>query len=334
MAQKYSKVVCTRDHAGDVPRAVLETLPVNQGHPVRHRCAACAYEAGRLESVQEIEKLAAHIEQLTQENRGLRQGDVPGRGVGDLLDEDDLDEGVEWAPNLVDSYPDAEFRNLTRSTVALLAYWREPKAVLRALSEQLDAPDLVEAVITPEFPTPSPGGKASFTDLMLESTRTAVGIEAKRAERRYPLVSAWCTSDNRRRVLNHWRSLIQPRTTMHADARLESLVYQMVHRTASVCARPAARAIVLYQLFSSAHVAEYEEDLRTLVDVIRPNSALEIWLQVVPTEQGRDYATIASKLPTLTPAEAAATIRRAIANGELFRFSDAAPRQITTVMRF
>jgi hypothetical protein len=343
MAQTYSKEKCTLDHAGDVPQALLDTLPVNQGHPVRHRCAACAYKAGKLESVQDIEKLVAQVNQLRQENKRLRQGapGVPGRDVGDDhdldeddLDEEDLNEGVDWAPNLLDSYPDREFKNLTRSTIAMLAYWREPKAVLRALAEQLDAPDLVDAIITPEFPTPSPGGKPSFTDLMLETTRTAVGIEAKRTERRYPTVGEWSTSDNRRRVLDHWRSLIQPRTTMSADARLESLVYQMVHRTASVCARPAARAIVLYQLFGSAHIAEYERDLRTLVDAIRPNSALEVWLHVVPTEVTTDYATIANRLPTLPPAGAAATIRRAIANGELFRFSEAAPRQITTVMRY
>ena len=46
MSQKYSKAICERDHAGEVPQHVLDALPENQGHPVRHRCAACAYEHG------------------------------------------------------------------------------------------------------------------------------------------------------------------------------------------------------------------------------------------------------------------------------------------------
>ncbi|MEZ4361601.1 MAG: hypothetical protein R3B48_15550 [Kofleriaceae bacterium] len=339
MAQKYSKEICTLDHTGEVPQHLLDSLPINQGAPVRHRCAACAYKAGKLESAQQIDKLVAQVEHLRKENARLKQRDV-GTVIAeesldtDRIDEDELDEGGDWAPNLIDSYPDSEFRNLTRSTIAMLAFWREPKATLRSLAEHLDAPDLVDATITPEFATPSPGGKASFTDLMVESAGTALGIEAKRTELRYPSVGSWCTRDSRRRVLKHWRTLIQPRTMMPEDARLDSLVYQMVHRTASVCARPAARAIVLYQIFDDTHVDEYEQDLRRLVEVIRPTSALEVWLHIVPTEETIHYSTIASRMGSLSRAEAAATIRRAIANGELFRFAETAPRQLTTVMRY
>ena len=79
---------------------------------------------------------------------------------------------------------------------------------------------------------------------------------------------------------------------------------------------------------------DYEQDLRTLVDVLRPSHALEVWLHVVPTAETADYVTIASTLPSLPLAEKAATIRRALAAGRLFRFSEAPPRQITTVMRY
>src|SRR5690349_8824537 len=128
MAQKYSKDICTLDHTGEVPQQLLDTLPVNQGAPVRHRCAACAYKAGKLESKQELEKLVAQVERLRQENARLRRRETPVRAEDDLKPqgteaegENDLDEGTEWATNLLDSYPDSEFRNLTRSTVAMLA---------------------------------------------------------------------------------------------------------------------------------------------------------------------------------------------------------------------
>src|SRR5438445_11614927 len=54
----YSTELCERDHAGDVPKQVLDALPENQGHPVRHRCAACAYLAGVRDRETQIEASA------------------------------------------------------------------------------------------------------------------------------------------------------------------------------------------------------------------------------------------------------------------------------------
>jgi hypothetical protein len=51
----YSAEICERDHTGDVPQHVLDVLPKNQGHPVRHRCAACAYLAGLRDRETQIE---------------------------------------------------------------------------------------------------------------------------------------------------------------------------------------------------------------------------------------------------------------------------------------
>lgn len=277
------------------------------------------------ESADDIKNLVAQIQQLTAENERLKRGGAPSIATID----DAVDDEVATEASLVGSYPDSEFKNLTRSTIALLAFWREAQARLQSLAECLDAPDLINAVITPEFPTPSPGGKASFTDLLVESTRTAVAIEGKRTEGRYPTVDKWCMSDNRRRVLDHWLSLIRRRANVPSEARVGSLVYQMVHRVASVCARPAERAIVLYQLFGRDHVAEYEADLKALVTAIQPTTNLEVWLQVVPTEETSEYAAIAARLAGLSDIQRAATIKRAIVNGSLFRFSDASPRRIT-----
>jgi len=72
MGQKYSKEICERDHSGELPQAVLDTLPENQGHPVRHRCAACAYAAGMNEAAADVARLVAQIAELTSENGRLR----------------------------------------------------------------------------------------------------------------------------------------------------------------------------------------------------------------------------------------------------------------------
>lgn len=68
---KYSKEVCQHDHVGDVPQAVLDSLPENQGHPVRHRCAACAYAAGLNEAAADVKALMERIKQVNDENARL-----------------------------------------------------------------------------------------------------------------------------------------------------------------------------------------------------------------------------------------------------------------------
>ena len=72
MGQNYSKAICERDHAGEVPQHVLDALPENQGQPVRHRCAACAYEAGMNEAAEDIKKLVQQVKVLTEENEQLK----------------------------------------------------------------------------------------------------------------------------------------------------------------------------------------------------------------------------------------------------------------------
>lgn len=294
-----------------MPQEVLDSLPENQGHPVRHRCAACAYEAGLNEASADIKALIEQVRVLTEENErlnGARAFELP----------------RDHAPNgLLDEYPDSEFKNLTRSTIALLAYWRTPETRLRFLAEELGAPDLVNAVITPEFPTPSMSGKASFTDLLVESSTTAIAIEGKRNEGRYASVADWRgDSDNRRRVLDHWCSLIRRRAAFPEDTTLDALVYQMIHRTASACARPAERAIVLYQIFNQKHLATYETDLRALVTAIQPSPRLEFWIHVITPEHTEIYSELERTLAGTRDIERPALVRAALARQDLFRFAD------------
>jgi hypothetical protein len=72
MGHKYSKAICERDHAGEIPQHILDSLPENQGHPVRHRCAACAYEAGLNEAAEDIQKLVDQVKALTEGNAALK----------------------------------------------------------------------------------------------------------------------------------------------------------------------------------------------------------------------------------------------------------------------
>lgn len=72
VSQVYSRNACSLDHVGDLPQALLDTLPENQGHPVRHRCAACAYLAGLNECREDIRRLVDAIASLRDENARLK----------------------------------------------------------------------------------------------------------------------------------------------------------------------------------------------------------------------------------------------------------------------
>lgn len=74
MGPNYNEAICERNHTGELPQHVLDALPENQGHPVRHRCAACAYEAGMNEAAEDIKKLVEQVKALTEENTRLKAG--------------------------------------------------------------------------------------------------------------------------------------------------------------------------------------------------------------------------------------------------------------------
>jgi hypothetical protein len=71
-APNYSTEICARDHVGELPLELIETLPFTEKHPVRHRCAACAYAAGLNEAAADIGGLVAQVRKLTDENERLQ----------------------------------------------------------------------------------------------------------------------------------------------------------------------------------------------------------------------------------------------------------------------
>jgi len=77
MPRTSSRAGCTRgpDHDGVVPLARLARLPESQAGEGRHKCAACAYEAGyedgikfgRLSMEKRIRSLIARVQQWRKE---------------------------------------------------------------------------------------------------------------------------------------------------------------------------------------------------------------------------------------------------------------------------
>ena len=143
---------------------------------------------------------------------------------------------------MFDDIPDYEFKNLTRSTLPLLAWWKDRAAALAVIGKKCGFDDLAGASVCFEFPTPSasPRDKASYSDVLIESLSTAIAIEGKWTEPRYETVSKWSqqsNTGNRQKMLTHWLALIRNRAGELHDSAVEKIPYQMIHRAASACSR-------------------------------------------------------------------------------------------------
>ena len=142
---------------------------------------------------------------------------------------------------LFDTHGDSEFKNLTRSTLPLRAYWNNASTVLSTIGTALGIDDLVNVQPLFEYPTASATSrdKASYSDVMVVSPSTAIAVEGKWTEPRYETVSKWQirgNESNREKVLSHWLQLIGKKAPELKQDAISQIPYQMIHRTASACA--------------------------------------------------------------------------------------------------
>lgn len=233
-------------------------------------------------------------------------------------------------------YPNTEFPHLTRSTIPLLAYWREPGKRIAQVLRQVGLPLSPQGLICFEYPVASakPRNKASFTDVMYLSNTVTIAFEGKWTESRYYNVATWLSKGklpNRQRVLVHWLAHIQPycREALQADS-LGNTVYQMIHRTASACAAKTKLAGVCYQCFCDKdhdHQGTLS-DIRTWRDVLQPLDSLKFFFQRIETKRTEFFRELESRIEGLDAVRKAEAIRLGLRERELFEF---APEQIIEV---
>jgi hypothetical protein len=229
---------------------------------------------------------------------------------------------------------------ITRSTVPLLAWWRD-----KAVSQLVPGVDLSDAEARFEYPVTATcaecrsKGKASMTDVMVTLADTAIAVEGKYTESKYEPVDSWRRKgkdrQNRDRVLAHWCHRIEAYTGRKIDqTRLDGLVYQTLHRTASVCAAAPrhGRAEVMYLVFqkvAGSHES-YAADLTAAAQILDPDNRIGFTLVEVPTQEGDDFAEIAQ----LTKAAATADERieligeALIARRKIYRFDEPRRTQV------
>lgn len=227
-----------------------------------------------------------------------------------------------WA-DLVRAYPPSEFATGTRSTLALLDYWRDPT---RAISEYSDlgvnASDDISLSFEHLTPVQAGTGKASHTDLMIQSLGSAVAVEAKHTEPQYELVSEWYGLDptpNRKLVLGGWLGLIARVSGAELDATsVSALPYQMIHRSAAACSMGRDRTSVVYHLFGNADAAAYATHLAAMSALCGRSRRICFILLQTPLQPTPFYRALLASFK-----EAALTtenVRRAVLDGPLYEF--------------
>ena len=245
--------------------------------------------------------------------------------------------------DIVQQVPDSEFNNLTRSTIPLLSYWNNPEEVIQHILEEI-APYTPMSKLCVEYPVSSGGGigKASMTDIMFISDPISIAIEGKWNEPRYKTVGSWLDKGNRQNremVLQGWINHIQPNSNNPLENdTFANAVYQMVHRTASVCSlgKHSKQVAVIYQIFGLAdeHVVDYKQDLIDFVKMISPQPQLRFWLHTVKMDllprynQLQDEFEASNNVDEEDLEERASLIREAIMEGVLFDFIDEELKEI------
>ena len=267
--------------------------------------------------------------------------------------------------DLLQEIPDAEFQNLTRSTIPLLAFLSDQSRVNKLLQILFKKPGITDKPYQTSFEYPVSArclnckskGKASFTDVMIESLTEngrpskdwLVAIEAKYTEKLYESVGEWLQkgnntkSDNRKNVMQHWWNLLctgDCRKPISTPEGIKEVVYQMLHRTASACSMKAEHTLVVHLLFveegqtnvSISKINEYNQAITTLRNLIANlDKKPELWLITVNFKKNiTEWNNLNDEIKKIEqPEDKAETIVNSLTKLEqLFIFQD--PVQVLT----
>lgn len=215
------------------------------------------------------------------------------------------DAPVSCFNELLDKYPLNQFNSPRRSTVPLLAYWKNNQRC-RDFLWHLDIEPQENLTLSFEYEVPVQAGRGypSCTDLMIESDRLVLAVEAKYTEPDYEIVCNWLRDPpqpNRIDVLEGWLALINQTTGSQIKAGdVLGIAYQTIHRAASACfpltGEVGVTRFIVYQMFdvSDKKVKKIVNDLAAL-NKMMPSTALHLACLAVPTEKKPAFNALAER---------------------------------------
>jgi hypothetical protein len=223
-------------------------------------------------------------------------------------------------------YKASELGSPTRSTVPLFSLLKHGNGLWNSVVNELITPCInlkghLEFTVNPQ----DGKGTPSHTDLMLTNGINAVAFEAKWTEPRYETVREWLDSENRRRVVAGWLSLIRPNVgrTLSVE-EVGDTVYQMVHRAASACSVTGIPTMAYSQFAPLPMGCKQEPTLmRDLIDfhslLGTPETLRFYRVEVLLAPTNAFEATMTLPKSSASTAE---SVKSALRDGPLFRFVD------------
>lgn len=174
---------------------------------------------------------------------------------------------IQSKDELISNYGCKEFDSPFRSTIPLIELVYGNNDLLKEL-----LPFSANAEFIFEYETPVIKGKGapSCTDLVIKDNEISYFIEAKRLEPLYSTVEQWLKDggDNREKVLEGWLEYINERCNKSLTIEnVRTLVYQVVHRFASVC-KIKQKAELVYILFCPQNTPNYLNELKSLKTLV------------------------------------------------------------------
>jgi hypothetical protein len=201
---------------------------------------------------------------------------------------------------LLGEFNPSQFKSPRRSTVPLLAHWRDADRRITELFTliKISIPNSVKLDFEHEVPVQKGRGRPSCTDLMILAENVTIAVEAKFTESRYDDVLTWLgqtPNQNKINVLSGWLGLLGLPTYNEIDTdTIKTLPYQLIHRAASACSIAAQIHCLVYQIFdtSAADIQSYINDLEALAAALKGSSKLRIYLIPCSLKRSNKYAQL------------------------------------------
>lgn len=196
---------------------------------------------------------------------------------------------------ILDYFSNTKINSIKTSSVPLAQYWQDSGKKLAELEKNLGF-KINNAELCFEYPTKSYGSnRASMTDLMIIGDDLKIAVEAKYTEYAkgdYEAISKWLESgskpENRVKVLKYWKDMIKPFADFKED-EINSIPYQLLHRTASACCENNGRAVVLYQIFydtsTDSKLDKFIKELESARSIIKPKENLHFVINKIKVDK-------------------------------------------------
>ena len=121
--------------------------------------------------------------------------------------------------------------------------------------------------------------------------------------------------------------MIEKRTGRRVDDdSVDPLIYQMVHRLASLCSIDTACPVLVYQLFEveqptlgGQNTADYESSLKELRRALDPERRIKVYLHTVHMKKTSDFSQTKIRLEAARAEDRPCIVRKALLGQSLFQ---------------